>query len=577
MKYIRCRDSVAPVPRVSPVTEPYNTPYDADVIVIGAGPIGLTTACALRHHGVSCRLLEQRTKPSPHSRANNIWSRPQELLHGIGARDALAEKSYRIERINNLLNGHPTAPLEVARVASPFPDVLYSGQGEIEEALARLVGDRGGSVERGRKVTAIEQDDAGVTVTVVGVDDDGHERGEPERLRSKYLVGADGAKGFVRKSLGLDFETEKLPGRANRQMDAKLKWRRSTAPDQLWFFVYRHGLCGVMPVWGGYHRLFFLADDAGVPEREPTLEEIQAVAREVTGDDTLTLSEPIWASFSRFQHGTAPGYAKGRVFLAGDAGHYTLPIGGQGMNAGLHDAVGVAWRLAMAVAGHAGSPILDSYGAERQAEHARLDKQQAQGFRNFLYRNRVEDAALSLLAESVPKIAALLYATDDLQQMSVAYPDSPLNDEHMGLSQALRRHAPHAGDRAPDADVSDGAGGPTTLHAHATNPDGRTWGWTLLAFDGRKPGAGPALLAAVAEVAPWDWVRPRLVVAGPVTPDLAASPVVKLSDLDGRAHGAYSLEGIPALVLVRPDGHIAFRAPADRADLLKGYCEKVFA
>lgn len=153
--------------------------------------------------------------------------------------------------------------------------------------------------------------------------------------------------------VGLDFEPTKLPGRMNRQGDAKLSWRRSLEPDQLWFFYYEKGLAGVLPVWGGYHRLFSLADDTGIPDRDPTLEELQEIAREVTGDETLTLSDPQWLTHSRFQHGHSKSYAAGRLLLAGDAGHLSLPIGGQGMNSGFHDAIEIAWRLAMAIRGEA--------------------------------------------------------------------------------------------------------------------------------------------------------------------------------------------------------------------------------
>ena len=550
--------------------------FATDVIVLGAGPIGLTTACALGHHGVRFRLFEQRTKPSKWSKANNVWARTQELMHSVGVRDALAEKSYRVRRVNTVLNGRPTPPSDVADVDGPFGDVLYSGQGEIEDTLSGLVAERGGAVERGRKVTAFEQDDEGVTVTVVAVDDDGKEHGEPERVRCRYLVAADGSKGFAHHTLGLDYEKEKLPNRMNRSIDARLKWRRSTEPDQLYFFLYRHGFAGVLPVWGGYHRLYFLQDDAGVPDRDPTLAEIQALAREVTGDETLELSDPIWATHSRFQHGVADHYAVGRVFLAGDAGHLTLPIGGQGMNAGFHDAVAIAWRLAMTIAGCAGPAILDSYDVERGGEHIRLDAQQAKGFRQTCYRNWAEDAALNVAASVVPDIGTWLQGTDDLQQMSVAYPKSPLNDEHMGLSQTLRRHVPAAGDRAPDSRVVS-AEGETTLFKYLYEPDGRSWGWALLAFDGRERDAAPLLLAAARAVERWEWVRPRLILAAnPLAPEVSGASAPMLSDLDGLAHAAYALEGVPALVLVRPDGHIAFRGPAHRPELLEAYCSKVF-
>lgn len=557
---------------------PSSTPsYDTDVLIVGAGPVGLTLACALRHHGVDCRILEEATGPKPYSRANNFWARAQELLAGIGVRDALAEKAYRIDEINTLFNGRPVNPTEIARVASPYPKVLYSGQDVIETTLSDLVAAGGSPVERGRKVVAFVQDGDGVDVEFKRADGEGGFDGAPSgRLRCRYLVGADGNEGTVRKALGLDFEKERLPDRMNRQVDAKLRWRRSTDPNQLWFFYYHNGFCGVMPVWGGYHRLFFLQDDAGVPDRDPTLEEIQVLAREVTGDDTLTLSDPIWFSHSRFQHGVSPGYARGRVFLAGDAGHTTLPIGGQGMNAGFHDAVGLAWRLAMTLEGRAAPVVLDSYDAERGGEHARLDDQQATGFRRVAYRGRVADLALDVGAKLVPDIGSRILGTDDLQQLSVGYPKSPLNDDHMGLKGVLRGHVPQAGERAPDAEVTDEAGDTTSLFRHIYNPDGRSWGWSLLAFDGRRDDAAPRLVAALAEVAPWDWVRPRLVLAGPLVPRAEARGAAILSDLDLRAHTAYALDGIPALVLVRPDGHVAFRGPADRPELLKAYCERVF-
>lgn len=556
-----------------------NTQYDADVIIVGAGPVGLTTACALRYHGISCRLVEKRPKLSPYSRANNVWSRPQELLASIGIRDALAENSYRIKQVNTLLNGHPTKQVEVAQVASPYPEVLYSGQDVIEETLSKLVEERGGTIERGREVVAIEQDDEGVDVTVVNAskgDETNEENAQSERLRCRYFIGADGSHSFVRHALGLDFEPQHFEHRMNRQVDARLKWRRSNDPDQLWFFLYHHGFCGVMPVWGGYHRLFFLEDDAGVPDRDPTLEEIQTRAREVTGDETLTLSDPIWLTHSRFQHGAASHYAQGRVFLAGDAGHYTLPIGGQGMNAGFHDAIGLAWRLAMTISGEAGSIVLDSYDQERQGEHARLDHQQATGFRNVAYRSQIADAALNVAAQVIPDLGALLQGTNDLQQLAVHYPKSLLNDDHLKAKQLLHPNAPHAGDRAPDAEVIDTEGKTTNLFSHIYNPDGHTWGWSLLAFDGRQPDAGSQLLAALAEIAPWKYVRPRLVLSAPMEATVEASTASVLFDLDGRAHAAYGLDKLPALILIRPDGHIAFRAQADQPELLKQFCGKVF-
>lgn len=541
--------------------------YNAEVIVVGAGPVGLTTGCALRHHGVDCLILEERTEVRAYSRANNLWARPQELLASVGLRDAIAERAYPVRLVNFFMNGTPTTPIRIDDVTSPHPQVLYSGQDVIETTLIETYEGRGGRMQRGGKVVSVVQDGDGATVTVRRGDD-----GLEERLRCRYLVAADGAKSTARPLLDLDFEPERFEGRMNRQVDAKLSWRRSLEPDQLWFFYYERGFCGVMPVWGGYHRLFFLADDAGVPDRDPTLDEIQSVAREVTGDETLTLSDPQWLTHSRFQYGVSPGYARGRVFLAGDAGHLSLPIGGQGMNAGLHDAVEIAWRLAAVLRGQAASVVLESYDAERGGEHARLSAQQAKGFRRTVYRGPVTDVALGLAAKVVPGIGALLQGTDDLQQLSVSYPKSPLNEDHLSGVTHLLQRGPGAGERAPEAEVTV-EGRTTSLFPFIYNPDGVTTGWALLCFDGRSTQAGASLRAAIEAVAPWGWVRPRLVLAGPVS-EAGGAPV--LSDLDGKAHGAYGLEGQSALVLVRPDGHIAYRGAADRPERLTAYCRRTF-
>ena len=549
--------------------------YDVDVIVVGAGPIGLTAACALGHHGVRARVFEERTKPKPYSRANNVWARVQELLEGIGVREALSRNAYRIEKQTAFLNGEPLDQVPLDQVESPYPKVLYSGQDVIEKTLSEQAATKGVPIERGRKVTSLEQDANGVTVTVTTVDDDGETVGPDETLRCRYLVGADGDKGFVRKSLGLDFPIDKLTGRATWQIDAKLKWQRSTAADQLWFFVYHHGFAGVLPVWEGYHRMFFLEDEDAMADREPTLEEMQAHAREITGDGTLTFSDPIWLSHSRFQHGHADHYAKDRVFLVGDAGHYTLPIGGQGMNAGMHDATGIAWRLAMQIAGHAAPVVLASYDGERQGQHAALDKNQTTGFRRLVYRSRIGDAALDTAGRLVPNLGSKLFGSDDLQQLSVAYRDSPLSEDH--LRQLLRGDVPHAGDRAPDAELIAFDGSTTTLFPLLYNREGRSWGWNLLAFDGRDPKALESLRAAVASVAQWGFLRATLIVGAPASMTAEAEARDSLSDLDGAAHAAYGLNGTPALVLVRPDGHIAFRGQASKPEALLRYCETTFA
>ncbi len=141
----------------------------------------------------------------------------------------------------------------------------------------------------------------------------------------------------------------------------------------------------------------------------------------------------------------------------------------------------------------------------------------------------------------------------------------------------LNSAVPEAGDRAPDAQVTEAGGGTTSLFAQIYNPDGWTWNWSLLAFDGRQSDSVPSLLAALSEVNEYDWIRPRLILASPVTSTITAQHVARVSDLDGYAHAAYALNETPALILIRPGGHIAFRGSAQHPDRLKEYCAKTFA
>ena len=544
--------------------------YDTDVAVVGAGPIGLTLACALAHHGVRFRLFEKQTEPPKYSKANNLWARPQELLAAIGVREALADKSYAVTDANVVIDGK-TLQQQGSDALSPYAAVRYSGQDVIQTTLAELLRQQGHEVERGRTVLSVSQDDNGVTL-MVGDDRDGkdqHRQGEP--VRARYVIGADGISGLLRDELGLTVETEELEDRATRMVDARLTWRRPTDPDQMWFFTYHAGFAGVMPVWGGYHRLFLLEDEAVVPDRNPTLEEMQQRLREVTGDMSATLADPIWFSHGTFRHGTAPSYGEGRMFLAGDAGHNTLPIGGQGMNAGIHDAVGLAWRLAMTLAGAASAQVLDSYSTERQQAHAELDDQQTRGFRQLMYRNRPEDLLLKGAVKAVPDLASRIFGGSDLDQLGVAYPDSPLSSDQLSHLRTNRRIAP-AGHRAPDAHVVDEDGRRVSLFSQIYNPDGHSWGWSLLAFDGGQARTHSSLVATLAAPLP-DWVRPRLLVADPATVTAPIAGVPRLFDLDMHAHAAYGLQDTPALVLVRPDGHIAFRGKADDADVLQRYLQ----
>lgn len=549
---------------------------DTDVIIVGAGPIGLTTACALAHHGVRFRIFEKAHGISGASKGHDVIARAQELLASISVWDAIAAKSYPAPFTQFMLDQVPLARLDSRGSGSPFDAVLFSNQGVIEHVLTDILTDRGIAVEYGTEAIAIRQDDDQVSIEVALVDEDGNRTGNASSVTCRYLVGADGAPGIVRKAIGLDYEVREFEGRATRQMDGNLHWRRSTKPDTARFFLFPHGFAGVLPVWEGNHRLFFLEQSDAMPSREPTREEMVTRAREVTGDPTFDLTDPTWSSYGEFSHGVSPAYAKGRVFLAGDAGHLTLPIGGQGMNAGFLDAIGIAWRLAMTLAGAGGQTILDSYNPERHGAHSSLGRQQVRGFEQLMHRNALADDLIGKVAGMVPGIGSYVFGGSDLEQLTVAYNDSPISEDHFSRLNPKRIGAPRAGDRVPDASVATAFGHSITLFDLVYNPDGRSWGWRLLLLDGGDRKARPLLRAVEVSLRAYDWIRPVCVFADPGA-DTDLDEAGDTFDLDGVAHDALGLLGLPAVVLIRPDGHIAFRCSVNSVEALQHFVDRITA
>ncbi|WP_152048296.1 FAD-dependent monooxygenase [Aureimonas psammosilenae] len=532
--------------------------FDTDVVIVGAGPVGLATACALARHGVAFRIFERAPGISGASKGHNVIARAQELLASIGVRDTLAKTSYVAPYTQYMLDGRPIHRQSTRDLPSPYPDVLFSNQGTIEAELSDHLKAGGHHIEHSHEVRGIDQDADGVAVTVVPVDEDGDASGEAMTLRCRYLVGADGVKGAVRKAVGLDFEAQDLPGWAIRQIDGTLTWRRPIERDTAFFFLFPHGFAGVLPVWKDQYRLFLLESEEAMPARDPTREEMVARGREVTGDATFDIADPTWVSHGTFRHGVAPSYGAGRVFLVGDAAHANLPIGGQGMNSGFIDAVSLGWRLAMVLAGAATPTLLDNYAEERHAANRRLDAQQVRGFRQLMGRGRAADAVLGAIAGAVPQVADYVFGGSDLAQLDLTYRDSRLSEDRFARLDPRHVGSTRAGDRVPDAPLVLNGGEATTLFDQIRNPDGRSWGWRLLLLDGGDRETHPHLAAAADAFSSYDWVRPLLVVADLIS--TGDEPQMRAAwDLDQVVHQALGLIGAPAILLVRPDGHLSFR------------------
>ncbi|MDR5699607.1 FAD-dependent monooxygenase [Agromyces aerolatus] len=323
-----------------------------DVIIVGGGPTGMMLASELRLHDVDVLVLEREVEPSPLVRSLGLQPRSIEIMDQRGLLERFLAEGTRYPAGVRQFAGIEAAP--GVELDSAHAYVLGIPQPVTDRLLAERAGELGAEVRRGAEVVGVSQDDAGVTVDLA----------DGSRERSRWLVGCDGGRSLVRRSLGVEF-----PGEA-AQTEWLLAELEVTMPDdELTELVARvretHRGFGVGPAGNGLHRAVVpaatVAEDRTTP---PTLDEFRAQLRAYAGTD-FGAHAPRW--LSRFTDATrlAERYRVGRVFLAGDAAHVHPPLGGQGLNLGIQDAFNLGWKLAAEVHGWAPKGLLDTYFAER--------------------------------------------------------------------------------------------------------------------------------------------------------------------------------------------------------------------
>jgi 2-polyprenyl-6-methoxyphenol hydroxylase-like FAD-dependent oxidoreductase len=313
---------------------------DTDVLIVGAGPTGLTLAGDLARAAVSHMVVERRSDDPNTTRAFALHARTLEQLDLRGVADELVATGSKVAGVRLFRR----TELSLADLPSRFPFVLVTPQYETERVLAT----RGVQMVSGVAVTAVSQDPEGVTATL----------SDGRTLRARYLVGCDGVRSVVRESLGLPF-----PGRAVLRSimlaDVRLA---EEPPEKLNINSAVGAMAFIAPFGDGWYRIFCWNSDE-LPTAEPVdLSEIRQTVRRACGTD-YGMHDPRWMSRFHCDERQAPRYRVGRVFLAGDAAHCHSPAGSQGMNTGIQDATNLGWKLAAAVRGH--DELLDSYESER--------------------------------------------------------------------------------------------------------------------------------------------------------------------------------------------------------------------
>ena len=331
------------------------------VLIVGAGPVGLTLAAELARFGVRVRIIDRSPHPTRTSKALVIWSRTIELMDRMGCSQAFLDAGLRATgasiRSGRTVLGHTGFD----DIASPYNFALMLPQRDTERLLDAHLQHLGVTVEREVELTGFSQTQTCVEARLARA-------GWPEEVvEASWLVGCDGAHSTVRHGLGLAFEGV-AQGNDWMLADVRLDGDATPPPDEIATFLHRDGPFVIFPIPGGRARIVAAVGKTvpGQTRPEPTLSEVQAMADERAGGG-FRVADPVWLANFRINERKVSDYRRGRVFLAGDAAHVHSPAGGQGMNTGMQDAFNLSWKLAMVIRGDATASLLESYTPERSA------------------------------------------------------------------------------------------------------------------------------------------------------------------------------------------------------------------
>jgi 2-polyprenyl-6-methoxyphenol hydroxylase-like FAD-dependent oxidoreductase len=419
------------------------------VLVIGAGPVGLTLAVSLTRLGVPVRIVERAAARTDKSKALVIWGRTLELLDIAGCVGPFLAAGLKVHGMHILANGREIVHLELDRARTAYNYALMIPQSETERLLEEELSRLGVAVERQVELTRFAAEAEGVAATLHNLAE-----ARDETVPTRWLCACDGAHSTVRHGLGLEFagSTEAAHFVLADVMIA------GPLPPEVTVCWREDGILALFPISAGRFRI--VADMTVAPAGEaPSLAGIQDLLQR-RGPPGLTAHDPVWLSHFHINERKVKDYRAGPVFLAGDAAHVHSPAGGQGMNTGMQDAINLAWKLALVWHGAAQASLLDSYSPERSTIGEQVLQNATRLTHIAMLRNpilqQLRNAAAGVLSH-IPALRQRL--VDQFCELDLHYPASPLS-----------ARAPHAaghpapGERTPDCPLAGADGSAARLH-----------------------------------------------------------------------------------------------------------------
>ncbi|HEY9757323.1 MAG TPA: FAD-dependent monooxygenase [Oculatellaceae cyanobacterium] len=544
------------------------------ILVVGAGPTGLTVAAELHRHGVACRVVDTNTAPSAHSRALAIQSRTMEVFEIMGVAGRVLDLGWKLNAFNVYDRTHHIVRMTFDELNCPYPFLVSLPQFETERILAGRLHELGGNIEWNTRLTSLLQTGEEVQVTLE------HTDGQIESTAYKWVIACDGAHSDVRHLLDMSFHGKQYH---EYYVLADIDFETTLDTSEFYIFSRGHTIGGFHPFNAHSARIFCDMDiDSKLTAKssdkpalsEPSLEQLQQMLSE-RGPGTVEITKLNWLSMHWVHCRQVQSYQQDRVFLAGDAAHVHSPASGQGMNLGIQDAFNLAWKLADFESNRVQVSVLESYSPER----LKVGKEILRMTDFFTRINTERNAIAQQIRNTVGPILSQQepireHYRNAVMGLSVNYRDSPIVEEHKRKTLNFSA-GPSAGERAPY----------TVLHkeldsGHSSiTADLQQGKHVLLLFAGNQTSADEwTQLSKIAHLVSQDYTESiSPIVFAPPSNLPGDSALVNHLRVDSNlaAHTKYNASHACAY-LVRPDAYVAFRAIPPSETQFRHYLEKTF-
>ena len=385
-----------------------------EVLIVGAGPVGLFLANECARRGLTYRIIEMHSSQSKHSKALAIFPRTLEIFDMAGLVQPFLAAANRVTSISVVAHRRRLAELNFVPEETPYPFIAMVPQNVTERLLAGQLTAIGGGVEYDTRFVSAELHADGATVQI-------DQHGKTIELDTSFVIGCDGAHSAVRRLIGAPFEGGEYDASF---MLADIDTNETLPADQMQICPNESGPLAIFPMSLARRRIVATVDAA--EGDAPSLELVQRLLAE-RGPDGIEAHALRWSSYFRIHHRQVAKLRSGRLFIAGDAAHVHSPFGGQGMNTGLQDAWNLSWKLDLVSRGHGGEVLLDSFTAERRPVIQQVMEGTDLLTKAMATPSRVAQTLRDALIPTLSHVAPLQHAfVNRLSGLGVAYRGSPI-------------------------------------------------------------------------------------------------------------------------------------------------------